>query len=633
MRKTKHFIWSILVAAICFQMACSADIPEYTNHTNKTTEQDDVKPVKDANEPPVAPVVVEQPTEVAVPVVDPLLPLPVPMIPIYGGGGGGGGHPRRLCGDGRLGNNEECDDGNRTDGDGCSSRCLFESRTRVTLLKNVINQFGGQAVPADFDLILTGADGTHDNGVTYHSGAVITLTPAVSYTVTELEPPLENYFQASIVCMAGLEDVGNPFEAVADQAVVCTVTNRDQIARPTIILSKVVINDNGGTAVPSDFTLTISNTPQPQNTVIQLNQSISYTIGELPMAGYTNTGIVCTGDGLPVGTTFIAQGGVDYSCQVTNNDNPATPTLTVTKTVTGAVPGLDLSIFSATLTPSVGSPISQAFSALGTTVFPLTVGTSYTISEPSLPLGYALGSITCTINGIPASTSFTPSSGDAVACTINNTISLSAPTLTVTKEAGLGVTLPALTNFGISLNGNTPLPFDLAGIVTTPLTAGVSIELTESTLLGYSAAITCSSDVRGPLGNPFVPQNGEAISCTVVNSIALGTPLLTLNKVVLPSIPPSPLLPGQFNLTLTINGTDLFFPAFTTVPVSAGIPISVSELGAPLGFAIPTVACTRIVLGAPVPVILPYTPVTGDEITCLVTNLYAPNGLGEAESN
>jgi cysteine-rich repeat protein len=36
-----------------------------------------------------------------------------------------------LCGNGRLAFGEQCDDGNRTSGDGCSDRCLFETPTRV----------------------------------------------------------------------------------------------------------------------------------------------------------------------------------------------------------------------------------------------------------------------------------------------------------------------------------------------------------------------------------------------------------------------------------------------------------------------------------------------------------------------
>jgi len=45
-----------------------------------------------------------------------------------GGGGGGGGGVTRYCGDGLLttSRGEECDDGNKVDGDGCSSTCQTE---------------------------------------------------------------------------------------------------------------------------------------------------------------------------------------------------------------------------------------------------------------------------------------------------------------------------------------------------------------------------------------------------------------------------------------------------------------------------------------------------------------------------
>lgn len=42
------------------------------------------------------------------------------------GGGNQGGGQESLCGDGHLDSDEECDDGNRRDGDGCDHRCTEE---------------------------------------------------------------------------------------------------------------------------------------------------------------------------------------------------------------------------------------------------------------------------------------------------------------------------------------------------------------------------------------------------------------------------------------------------------------------------------------------------------------------------
>src|SRR5439155_149102 len=74
----------------------------------------------------------------------------------------------------------------------------------------------------------------------------------------------------------------------------CTVTNDDQAA--TLIVIKHVVNDNGGTALASDFTLNVSaSNPSPGSfpgaeggTNVALDAG-SYSVGETGPSGYTRS--------------------------------------------------------------------------------------------------------------------------------------------------------------------------------------------------------------------------------------------------------------------------------------------------------------------------------------------------------
>src|SRR6185295_13370513 len=53
-----------------------------------------------------------------------------PTIGAFASSGGGGSNP--VCGNNRLEGTEQCDDGNLTNGDGCSSTCVKESLPPIT---------------------------------------------------------------------------------------------------------------------------------------------------------------------------------------------------------------------------------------------------------------------------------------------------------------------------------------------------------------------------------------------------------------------------------------------------------------------------------------------------------------------
>ena len=96
----------------------------------------------------------------------------------------------------------------------------------------------------------------------------------------------------------------------------CTITNDDVPA--TLIVKKVVVNDNGGTATADDFSFQV-NGGQPiafeadgQNDLMV--DAGTYEVAEPAVAGYTTTYSGCDDIVLPLGGTA--------TCTVTNNDVP-----------------------------------------------------------------------------------------------------------------------------------------------------------------------------------------------------------------------------------------------------------------------------------------------------------------------
>lgn len=508
---------------MCLMSACGEKELSYSDQASKVEEQDDENKPEVVVQPqdPQAPVVTE-PVVVDVPVVPgPMLPYP----PIFGGGGGGRGN---LCGNGRVERQEECDDGNRQDGDGCSSRCRFEGDTTLSLVKVVVNDDEGDAVPADFELIVTGQDGLHDDGIEYSSGDDVALQAGVAYTVSE--NPLAGYTQTGVECLFGLTNVGNPFVAVADQPVTCTVTNNDNEAgvAPTVTLIKSVINDDEGDAVPADFVLTLNNAAQLQNVAIQLTAGVQYTVSEQAFAGYTQTGIACVDGLVPVANPFVPQAGQNIVCTVTNDDNGllTPPILAVTKAITGVINLPDLSIFSINLN-SIGGNELISFPVSGDINTQLTAGVTYTISEPLIPEGYAFGNIVCTssVTGPILGTSFTPVSGELINCVVTNELSLPlGATLNLVKQVndvGAGLGPIPVSGFELTVAAGVLPPTIYASGASVQLDIGTIYTVSENLQVDddyENVGISCVDGLTSlPVTNPIEPLPGQIINCTIVN--------------------------------------------------------------------------------------------------------------------
>ncbi len=104
----------------------------------------------------------------------------------------------------------------------------------------------------------------------------------------------------------------------------------------SVTVHKIVVNDNGGGASASDYTLKVGDTTVVNNEVNDF-PAATYAITESGPAGYTAT---YSGDCDASGNITVAVGQI-YSCTITNNDDvtPPPPTTTGTLTVTKIVSG------------------------------------------------------------------------------------------------------------------------------------------------------------------------------------------------------------------------------------------------------------------------------------------------------
>lgn len=112
----------------------------------------------------------------------------------------------------------------------------------------------------------------------------------------------------------------------------CAITNNDQAA--TLIVQKLVVNNNGGTGKATDFAFRVNGgtlTPFQQDganvltgkNTLTVNAG-TYTVTETPPTGYTASfSSSCT-------SVVIANGGT-ATCTITNTDSKAAPALSTTQ--------------------------------------------------------------------------------------------------------------------------------------------------------------------------------------------------------------------------------------------------------------------------------------------------------------
>ena len=411
----------------------------------------------------------------------------------------------------------------------CSATRAFTNQRKPELIviKHVVNDNGGTALASEFAINVTGSN---PNPASFNGaespGTTVTLDPG-NYNVSEtVHTDYAASYSADCTGTVAFGDVKT-----------CTITN-DDIA-PKLTLVKTVKNDNGGTAVVSDFPLFVNGNPVTSGVATTLSANVLYTATETNKAGYAPSawGGDCAANG-----TITLQPGDDKTCTITNDDQTAH--LKLVKTVTndngGTAVATDFTVSAAGPTPISGAGGAESDVNAGT----------YNLSETNVA-GYTAGNWSCVGGTFTAPNKVVLALNESATCTINNDDI--APKLhlrkIVTNNNGGTATVA---NFTLTADGTGSN--DLSG--TSPVDSGAGLKadtwaLSETNVAGYSAsAWVCVGGTQNG-SNVTVGIGGEA-TCTITNDDQQA--YVIVNKVVNNNHGGSA-KPDDFKLTLGGNAT------------------------------------------------------------------------------
>ncbi len=395
----------------------------------------------------------------------------------------------------------------------------------VTVLKEVPDGDGGWEAASGwtFNAASTGSAPTPQSGDTNGNGVVnfkYDLFGNVTATITEDPQPGYQLVQQdgkNAVCKRDGSDInetnvqnGVQFTLGIDDIVTCTF--RNEPSQGTLIVKKLVINDNGGTAVATDFAFDVAG-PSAQGPVpfaqdgdepLKGRNALSVGVGT-----YTVTETTPIEPGYSVSydncaNVFVGSGQTE-TCTITNNDDPAS--LTLVKTVTNDNGGT-AAASAWTLSAGANSVTGSESGAVATTV----AGT-YALSESAGPDGYTNTSITCD-NAQGEVTSVTVGLGESVICTFVNNDDPASLTLvkTVTNDNGGTAAASAWT---LSAGANSVTGSESGAVATT--VAGTYALSESAGPDGYTnTSITCDN-AQGEVTSVTVGL-GESVICTFVNN-------------------------------------------------------------------------------------------------------------------
>jgi len=488
---------------------------------------------------------------------------------------------------------------------------------QLYLRKIVTNDNGGTATVTDFPLT---ANGTGANDLTgtspVDSGAGLL---ADTWALSETGPA--GYTASAWVCVGG-NQVGSNITVGVGGSATCTITNND--IPPQLHLRKLVTNDNGGTALITNWTLTgdgagsndVSGTTPVDSTSGLLADT--FTLSESGPSGYTASTWTC------VGGTYTNVAGVEKvqvgiggsaTCTITNDDRP--PILHLRKVVTndnggtGTVADFTLTADGATTNDLSGTSPVDSGVGLKADTFALSEAVS------AAQTGKYTASAWVCIGGQQAGSNITLGNGDEATCTITNNDKppiLHLRKVVTNDNGGTGT----VADFTLTADGATTN--DLSG--TSPVDSGVGLKadtfaLSEAVSAAQTGKYTASAWVcigGQQAGSNITLGNGDEATCTITNDD--NAPALHLRKVVVNDNGGTKTV-ADFTLTADGSGTN---DLSGTSPVDSGATLkadtfALSETGV-TGYTASDWVCVGGTQGDATHI----TVGLGQSATCTITN-------------
>jgi hypothetical protein len=284
---------------------------------------------------------------------------------------------------------------------GLETICTFTNGLQpgsLTVTKNVVNDNGGTKGVGDFSFQVNGGPATafESDGTN-----VISVAPG-TYTVTE--PAVAGYTTTYGNCTS--------VSVTAGGTATCTITNDDQPG--TLVVTKTVVNNSGGTKTATDFSFQVNGGAAVAfeadgGNSLTVNAG-TYTVTEPAVAGYTASYTNCSNLSIP--------NGGSATCAITNTDQAAT--LIIEKVVVNDNGGVKIAT---EFSFQVNAGTQTAFLQDGTDTLKgrntLSLGAgAYTVTEPNVP-GYSTSYTNCS--------DIVLVNGGTATCTITNDDAKAAP--------------------------------------------------------------------------------------------------------------------------------------------------------------------------------------------------------------
>ena len=198
----------------------------------------------------------------------------------------------------------------------------------LTLVKQVINDDGGTASASDWILSANGPTPFSGNGPSVSNGEGFL---AGTYNLSEGGGP-DGYQSSGWVCNGGTQSDSDTIVLDSEDAATCTITNDDEDST-SLTLVKQVINDNGGTATASEWTLRAIGPESfaDRGPIVFSGSGLTpgtYTLSEAGgPADYAASAWVCTGGTQDDDDSVTLVRGDVATCTITNNDIDASFTI------------------------------------------------------------------------------------------------------------------------------------------------------------------------------------------------------------------------------------------------------------------------------------------------------------------